>query len=195
MRSLQPSFPQPRSLSADWACDQKFPSKRCIIPGLYKGWFKSFRLVILDISSELTMRKAARIFQASGGIAANWINLTDTCRRAGLPVESVVHLNAGDPGLALQVVARITGEGHRVAGLLALSAAAAVHGRPRVPAGGRHWTCKMGTVTSCVHFSLSRISPQEVAFPTRKWGCVASVANNGSLGARMSRTPSNTGVE
>lgn len=135
---------------------RNFHQRDVLFQVFYKGWFKSFQLVILDISSELTSVKweAARIFQASGGIAANWINLTDTCRRAGLPVESVVHLNAGDPGLALQVVARITREGHRVAGLLALSAAAAVHGRPRVPAGGRHWTCKMGTWPAVLTFHL-----------------------------------------
>ncbi len=105
------------------------------------------------------MRKAARIVQASGGIAVNWINLTDTCRRAGLPVESVVHLNAGDPGLALQVVARITGEGHRVAGLLALSAAASVHGRPRVPAGGRHMNLQNGNGDQlCSLFTYQDIS-------------------------------------
>lgn len=176
---------------------RNFHQRDLLFQVFYKGWFKSFRPVILDISSELISVKweAARILQASGSNAANWINLTDTCRRTGLPVESVVHLNAGDPGLALQVVARITREGHRVAGLFSLSAAAAVHGRPRVPAGGRHWTCKMGTVTSYAHFSLTRISPQEVAFPAQKWGCVALVANNGSLGARLSRTLSNTGVE
>lgn len=185
MGSLHPSFLKPRSISADWASDQKFPSKRFIIPGLYKGWFKSFLLVISVISSELTSVKwgAARILQVSGGSAANWINLTDAGWRTGLPVESVVHLNAGDPGLALQVVAGIARKGHRVARLLPLAAAAAVHGRPRIPAGGRHRTCETRTVTSCAHFSLTGISPQEVAFPALKWGHMASALYNGSLGA------------
>lgn len=91
-------------------------------------------------------------------------HLTDAGGWTGLPVKPVVHLNAGDPGLALQVVAWIARKGHGVARLLAFAAAAAVHGRPRVSAGGRHGTCETRKCTGCAHFSLAWISRREVAF-------------------------------
>lgn len=61
--------------------------------------------------------------------------LTDATWRAGLPVVSVFHLNAGDLALSLQLVTRVTREGHGVAGLPPLSVAAAIHRDTWISAG------------------------------------------------------------
>jgi len=69
---------------------------------------------------------------------------TDAEGRAGLPVVAVVHLDAGDLVVALELVARVALEGHGVPGLPAVPAAAAVHGHARVAARGRHGACGGG---------------------------------------------------
>lgn len=72
------------------------------------------------------------------------LSLTYAAGRAGLPEVSVLHLDAGDPALPLQLVARVAGEGHRVAGLAALPVAAAIHGHAWVSAGRGQGTCRGG---------------------------------------------------
>lgn len=61
--------------------------------------------------------------------------LTDTARRAGLPVVSIFHLDAGDSALPLQFITWITRKGHRVARLPTFPVATAIHGNTRISAG------------------------------------------------------------
>ena len=67
---------------------------------------------------------------------------TDAAGRAGLPVVSIFHLDAGNFAFPLQLVSRITRECHCVAWLAPFPIAAAIHRHPRIPAGCCHWTCQ-----------------------------------------------------
>lgn len=61
--------------------------------------------------------------------------LTDTARRAGLPVVSIFHLDAGDSALPLQFITWITRKGHRVARLPTFPIATAIHRNAGISAG------------------------------------------------------------
>lgn len=71
--------------------------------------------------------------------------LTDTARRAGLPVVSIFHLDAGDSALPLQFITRITGKGHRVARLPTFPVATAIHRNTGLSAGCSQWTWRANT--------------------------------------------------
>lgn len=73
--------------------------------------------------------------------------LTDTARRAGLPVVSIFHLDAGDSALPLQFITWITREGHRVARLPTFPVASAIHRNTRISAGRSQWTWRANTQT------------------------------------------------
>ena len=63
---------------------------------------------------------------------------TDADGGTGLPVVAVVHLDAGDLVVPLELVARVALERHRVPRLPAVPTAAAVHGHARVAARRGH---------------------------------------------------------
>lgn len=73
--------------------------------------------------------------------------LTDTARRARLPVVSIFHLDAGDSALPLQFITWITRKGHRVARLSTFPVATAIHGNPGISAGCSQWTWRANTQT------------------------------------------------
>lgn len=78
------------------------------------------------------------------------LSLTNAARRAGLPVESIFHLDAGDSALSLQFISRITREGHRVAGLPPFTVTTAIHGNTWISAGCCKWTWR-ATHTHVTH--------------------------------------------
>ena len=65
------------------------------------------------------------------------LSLTDAAWRAGLPVVSIFHLDAGDSALALQFISWITREGHRVTRLPPFPVATTIHGNTWISAGCR----------------------------------------------------------
>lgn len=71
--------------------------------------------------------------------------LTDTARRAGLPVVSIFHLDAGDSALPLQFITWITRKGHRVARLPTFPVATAIHRNAGISAGCSQWTWRANT--------------------------------------------------
>lgn len=71
--------------------------------------------------------------------------LTDTARRAGLPVVSIFHLDAGDSALPLQFITWITRKGHRVARLPTFPVATAIHRNTGISAGCSQWTWRANT--------------------------------------------------
>lgn len=56
-------------------------------------------------------------------------------RRAGLPVVSVIHLNAGYFVVPLELVSGVALKGHRIPRLTSISATTAIHWNTWVPAG------------------------------------------------------------
>lgn len=75
------------------------------------------------------------------------LTLTDTAGRAGLPVVSIFHLDAGDSALPLQFITWITRKGHRVARLPTFPISTAIHGNTRISAGCGQWTWRANTNT------------------------------------------------
>lgn len=73
------------------------------------------------------------------------LSLTNTAWRAGLPVVSIFHLDAGDSALPLQFISWITREGHRVAGLPPFPIAAAIHRNTWISASCSKWTWRTNT--------------------------------------------------
>lgn len=69
-----------------------------------------------------------------------FLSLTNTAWRAGLPVVSIFHLDAGDSALPLQFISWITREGHRVSGLSPFPIASAIHRNTWISASCSKWT-------------------------------------------------------
>lgn len=69
-----------------------------------------------------------------------FLSLTNTAWRAGLPVVSIFHLDAGDSAFPLQFISWITREGHRVSGLSPFPIASAIHRNTWISASCSKWT-------------------------------------------------------